>query len=101
MRAARASANAQTAQRLIIGLAVGVVGALAIQQARALSHPPTHTTTRYFLEGGAVTDLAGEPAGAIEAGKWKEMGDLEYNLKGRSVSPGIAGRRLSLYREGP
>ena len=101
MRTARASAKAQTAQHLIIGLSVGVVGALAIQQARALTNPPTHTTTRYFLEGGAVTDLAGEPAGAVEAAKWKEMGDLNYDLKGRSVRPSVARWTLVLRREAP
>ena len=98
MRAARA-ADSRVARRLVMGLVVGVVGALAIQQARALSHPATHTTTRYFLEGGAVTTLAGEPAGAVEAAKWKEMGDLEHDLKGRSAFPSVAGRSLVMWRE--
>lgn len=83
-----------------VGLALGVGGAALIQRAQALQGESNTTTSRYMLELVGVTAVAtGEPAGMVEAAKWRESGEMSYSGTGRSVSPQITQAPLSLYWE--
>ncbi|HEY8375701.1 MAG TPA: hypothetical protein VIK91_04390 [Nannocystis sp.] len=79
-----------------------MVAALGVQQAWALSSKfVTHTTSRYALERGAVSNVGtGDPAGEIEVAKWKESGKMSYDVQGRGVSLAVLHGGFGLHREG-
>lgn len=96
----RKRSTGQGAWIFAVGLALGAGGAALIQRAHALQSDPNTTTSRYMLKLVRVTAVAtGQPAGAVEAAKWRESGEMGYSGAGRSVSPEVAQGPLTLYRE--